>query len=383
MSGDRLAIFQEAYRNLDLLPLLDQREMERFCVSYGEEVLEELQQLIEDDDTRSGKTLQDKFFGYLQWTREALRDFRFPVVLWVTYQVLNNLSRKAPDFWSWRKGVFRFASHKTPAVAARELEPFRSAGLELPSLDDDALLPLEDLKALLHQVEQQNPADPLLGTLYAQLGRIHSRRVQTGEALNYPAELAQAIQYFEKAIALQEKSEQSIDLAASLNDLAELYRSMGRYSEAEPLYQRSLAIHEAQLGADHPDTATSLNNLAGLYYSMGRYSEAEPLYRRSLAIREQQLGADHPYTASSLNNLAGLYYSMGRYGDAEPLYVQALSLLLNQLGEDHPNSQASLENFVELVEAAVAAGRAGELSDHPATQALIQQIQQGEGAVGE
>lgn len=57
MSGDRLATFQEAYRNLDLLPLLDQRELERFRVSYGEEVLEELQQLIEDDDTRSGKTL--------------------------------------------------------------------------------------------------------------------------------------------------------------------------------------------------------------------------------------------------------------------------------------------------------------------------------------
>ncbi len=57
MSGDRLAIFQEAYRNLDLLPLLDQRELEQFRVSYGEEVLEELQQLIEDDDTRSGKTL--------------------------------------------------------------------------------------------------------------------------------------------------------------------------------------------------------------------------------------------------------------------------------------------------------------------------------------
>ncbi|WP_448601613.1 hypothetical protein [Thermoleptolyngbya sp.] len=139
---------------------------------------------------------QDKFFGYLQWTREALRDFRFPVVLWVTYQVLNNLSRKAPDFWSWRKGVFRFASHKTPTIAARELEPFRSAGLELPSLNDEALLPLEDLKALLQKVEQQNLADPLLGTLYAQLGRIYAKRLETGEALNYPAELAQAIQIF-------------------------------------------------------------------------------------------------------------------------------------------------------------------------------------------
>jgi hypothetical protein len=30
------------------------------------------------------------------------------------------------------------------------------------------------------------------------------------------------------------------------------------------------------LGADHPDTAESLNNLAALYESQGRYSEAAP-----------------------------------------------------------------------------------------------------------
>ncbi|HIK42106.1 tetratricopeptide repeat protein, partial [Thermoleptolyngbya sp. M55_K2018_002] len=237
---------------------------------------------------------QDRFFGYLQWTREALRDFRFPIVIWVTYQILGHLSRKSPDFWSWRKGVFRFVSRKTITVPARELEPFRTFGLDLPKLDDDALLPLEDLKALLQNVEQQNPADPLLGTLYAQLGRIYARRLETGEALDYPAELAQAIEYFERAIALQEKNEQSIDLAASLNNLAGLYQSMGRYSEVEPLYGRSLAIREAQLGKDHPDTATSLNNLAGLYQSMGRYSEAEPLYLRALSIVVSQLGQDHP-----------------------------------------------------------------------------------------
>ncbi|KKI98398.1 tetratricopeptide repeat family protein, partial [Prochlorothrix hollandica PCC 9006 = CALU 1027] len=42
---------------------------------------------------------------------------------------------------------------------------------------------------------------------------------------------------------------------------------MGRYEEALPLYGRSLAIWEQELGANHPDTATSLNNLAGLYES--------------------------------------------------------------------------------------------------------------------
>ena len=45
--------------------------------------------------------------------------------------------------------------------------------------------------------------------------------------------------------------------------------------------------------------AHSLNNLAGLYQSMGRYAEAEPLCQRSLAIREKQLGRDHPDVAQA------------------------------------------------------------------------------------
>ncbi len=77
----------------------------------------------------------------------------------------------------------------------------------------------------------------------------------------------------------------------TLNDLARLYESQGRYAEAEPLYKRSLAIREKALGPDHPDVAAMLNDLAVLYASQGRYAEAEPLYKRSLAIREKVLGA--------------------------------------------------------------------------------------------
>ena len=105
-------------------------------------------------------------------------------------------------------------------------------------------------------------------------------------------------------------------MAGSLNNLAILYREMGRYAEAEPLYRRSLEIREKQLGRDHPDVAGSLNNLANLYSDMGRYAEAEPLFRRSLAIREKQLGADHPDVAQSLNNLANLSATLGRWDEA-------------------------------------------------------------------
>ena len=57
--------------------------------------------------------------------------------------------------------------------------------------------------------------------------------------------------------------------------------------------------------------------MAGTREPGGKYEEALPLYGRSLAIMEQELGANHPDTASSLNNLAALYYAQGQYAEAE------------------------------------------------------------------
>ena len=57
---------------------------------------------------------------------------------------------------------------------------------------------------------------------------------------------------------------------------------------------RSLAISEKALGPAHPDVAASLNNLAALYDAQGRYAEAEPLHQRSLAILEKVFGPQRP-----------------------------------------------------------------------------------------
>ena len=58
-----------------------------------------------------------------------------------------------------------------------------------------------------------------------------------------------------------------------------LYHNQGRYAEAEPLYQRALAISEKALGPEHPDVAKSLNNLAELFRAQGRNEGAERLLR--------------------------------------------------------------------------------------------------------
>ncbi|MGK7928484.1 MAG: ATP-binding protein [Spirulina sp.] len=53
--GSLLESFQEAYRNLDLLPLVTEKELNALRVEYGRETLEELEQLVEDNPSRSSK----------------------------------------------------------------------------------------------------------------------------------------------------------------------------------------------------------------------------------------------------------------------------------------------------------------------------------------
>jgi len=61
-------------------------------------------------------------------------------------------------------------------------------------------------------------------------------------------------------------------------------------------------LRKRLLGDNHPDVATSLNNLAALYYSQGRYTEAEPLYREAIKIATQVLGKNHPDSQTIMEN---------------------------------------------------------------------------------
>ncbi|MFN5971689.1 MAG: tetratricopeptide repeat protein, partial [Microcystis sp.] len=68
-------------------------------------------------------------------------------------------------------------------------------------------------------------------------------------------------------------------------------------------YLQALKLRKRLLGENHPNVAYSLNNLALLYYSQGRYLEAEPLFLQALAIAEQALGENHPNTVKIRESL--------------------------------------------------------------------------------
>jgi len=101
-------------------------------------------------------------------------------------------------------------------------------------------------------------------------------------------------------------------LAQSLANLAEAHRLQGRFSEAEPLYDRAVTLYEETLGPEHPDLALTLNNQALLFHAQGDHARAEPLYRRAVAVFERALGPDHPTTRTSRDNLVALAETLTR-----------------------------------------------------------------------
>ena len=82
------------------------------------------------------------------------------------------------------------------------------------------------------------------------------------------------------------------DLIRPFVALAWYYTLYSDFDRVFIYYKRCLEVSETQLGPEHPDTAPSLNNLAALYDSQGKFDEALPLYERTLLIFDTVLGAN-------------------------------------------------------------------------------------------
>ncbi|MFM8300378.1 MAG: tetratricopeptide repeat protein, partial [Microcystis aeruginosa] len=269
------------------------------------------------------KSELDKFFGYLQWTREGLREFPYSIVLWVTSTVEVNLRKKSPDFWSWRKGVFRFISSPSNFLPCQEILPILQSFDEITIDKDIPSISKEDLLELIEQIEvNKGKKEPRLASLYASLAKIYNLRLSNLPLSDYRQELVLAIEYYQKAINLQKELNLELDLVASLDSLAGIYYSLGEYQKAIEFYQQSLAIFQ-RIG-DRWREADSYNNLGNAYRFRGEYQKAIEFYQQSLAIFQEI--DDIRGVAYCYNNLGNIYNYLGEYQKAIEFHQQSLAI---------------------------------------------------------
>jgi len=93
--------------------------------------------------------------------------------------------------------------------------------------------------------------------------------------------------------------------AETLDNEGRQCQAQGQYVPAEAAFLRAWEIREAALGPDHLQVACSLDCLAQLDLAQKRYAEARPLLLRALAIRNRTLWS-HPNIVPTWLNLARL-----------------------------------------------------------------------------
>jgi CHAT domain-containing protein len=167
-------------------------------------------------------------------------------------------------------------------------------------------------------------------------------------ALRTAGKYSEALPLAEAMVASLEKTGNNRNLAAALNNLAQIHADQGRDDQAEPLYTRAIALMEKGTGQGSVEIAPLLNNLAALYQRQSRFTEAEPLFKRALAVREQALSREHPDVGQSLNNLATYYVKQQRHAEAEPLFRRALSIYQKAAGPEHPAVATVLNNIGQV-----------------------------------
>lgn len=149
-------------------------------------------------------------------------------------------------------------------------------------------------------------------------------------------------------------SDQPLVRARFMQTMAEVYRKLGLYQNAAPLFDEALEIRKAELPPDHLDIALSLNGKAALLATLGDPQAALPLFVEALDIRQRAYGHDDPRLAPSISNLGNLYTDLERPEEAEPLLVRAVELAEHYEG---PHLQTVLVAFNNLGSYYLDAGR--------------------------
>jgi tetratricopeptide (TPR) repeat protein len=187
-----------------------------------------------------------------------------------------------------------------------------------------ALKKVDDAKKYLEQAVagiQLNLGadDPSLAAPRSGLARVY---YEQGKFAETRQELSEVLAIRQKAIP------NSVYVAASLIDLAELSRRQKTYDEAVKLYQQSLAILESTNKPEVRENVKSVTlRLASVYEEQNKLTEALDLYNRALALQTDN--RQGPERALTLARVAKIYVQQQRNTEAQNLYQQAFEIIKN------------------------------------------------------
>jgi tetratricopeptide (TPR) repeat protein len=150
-------------------------------------------------------------------------------------------------------------------------------------------------------------------------------QIREGELSFRAGDYSNAEQHLLKALHLSDRlPESDVRRIRAVNNLAELYRSTRRLSEAE--YYSSIALAYAQKYlAEKAEYVNCINNLAVIYRDRGEYTSSQALFDQALALAARPQYQSYSSQLPVLyTNQGKLFYLTGKYREARVFLNMAM-----------------------------------------------------------
>lgn len=176
--------------------------------------------------------------------------------------------------------------------------------------------------------------------------------------------LGSAMDYFNQALEAKKiyQGESTIDVARTVNNLANIHFSLGNLNDAMELYQEALEIKRQCLGDDSDEVANTLNNIAHVMVNAGKEQEALKAYHNVVKIRQDRYGKSHASVAVTLASMGDVYIKLGKLDVAMTYFEQCIRI--QKLRQNHCDERV-LENLGSIY---------GKLGEWHKAESIFKQI---------
>jgi len=126
---------------------------------------------------------------------------------------------------------------------------------------------------------------------------------------------ARAENFMWEAMEEAAKTQSLLKVALCMDYLGDLYLKLGKFADAEQIYNECLEKQITVLGIEHPELATVLNKLSNCQAFQNKLPQAEDSLKQALLIQLLAYGSNHPHTRFTMKTMEGLYVRQGKTFD--------------------------------------------------------------------
>ena len=168
--------------------------------------------------------------------------------------------------------------------------------------------------------------------------------INQGNIFNDYGDLIKAKNYYEKALSLIDPKKESRWLSQINHSLGVIQYKNGNYSKSLEYYLKTLKLKELK-SLENSTTITTINNIANCYRKLENYQEADKYYQKGISIVKDKYGNNNYLLGDLYLNYAVFQDKIGNSQNVLFYLDSAYKVYNKNFGGKHPDTAHCLKNF--------------------------------------